>query len=101
MILVYERSIFLRHERRSEWLQCMTLDSLILVLSSMDTNENKQTRFMCITETAFEILCLDHDKKQIEREKQVELPGRALRARLSNESWGDSKVLILTHKTKE
>ena len=69
MLLVYESSVYLRSERQCEWNQCMTFDSLILALSSIGTNENQETRFVCITETAIEILLLDHDKKAIESEK--------------------------------
>ena len=69
MLLVYESSVYLRNEKQSEWMQCMTFDSLILAISSIDTDENYQTRLVCITETAIQILHLDHDKKEIEREK--------------------------------
>ena len=69
MLLVYESSVYLRNEKQSDWMQCMTFDSLILATSSIGTDENHQTRLVCITETAIQILHLDHDKKEIEREK--------------------------------
>ena len=31
----------------------------------------------------------------------MELPGRAIRAKLCNESWGNSKILIMTKKREE
>ena len=69
MLLVYESSVYLRNERQFEWIQCMTFDSLILALSTIGTNENQQTKLVCITETAIQILLLDHDKKAIESKK--------------------------------
>ena len=98
MLLVYERSVYLKNE--CAWMQCMALDSLILALNSFG-KENQKTKLMCITETTIEILHLDHVKEAIEREKLFELPGRAIRAKLSNESWGNSKILIMTKKKEE
>ena len=37
MLLVYESSVYLRSERHSKWMQCMTFDSLILTLSTIGT----------------------------------------------------------------
>ena len=101
MLLVYESSVYLRNERQCAWMQCMTFDSLILALSTVGTNENQQTKLMCITKTSIEILHLDHVKQIIERDIQKELPGRAVRTKLSNESWGNSNLLIMTHKNEE
>ena len=49
MLLVYESSVYLRNERQCAWIQCMTFDSLILALSTISTNEDQQTRLVCIT----------------------------------------------------
>ena len=31
----------------------------------------------------------------------MQLPGKAIRTKLSNQTWGNSKLLILTHKKEE
>ena len=31
----------------------------------------------------------------------MKLPGRAIKAKLSDQTWGNSKLLILTHKKEE
>ena len=49
MLLVYESSVYVRNEKQSEWMQCMAFDLLILALSLIGTNENQQTRLVCIT----------------------------------------------------
>ena len=67
MLLVYENCVYLRKERQCEWMQCMTFKSLILALSTIGTNENQQTKLVCITETAIQILHLDHNKKALGR----------------------------------
>ena len=95
MALVYENSVYLFNERQAEWTQCMPFDSLIIALTSIGTSENHQTKLMCITETAIQILLLDQDKQSIETSENMELPGRAVRAKLSNESWGSSNLLIM------
>ena len=100
MLLVYESSVYLRNERQGEWMQCMALDSHILTLSSIE-EENQKTKLVCITAATIEILRLDHVKEAIEREKKFDLPWRAIRAKLSNESWGNSNLLIMTHKKEE
>ena len=66
MLLVYESSVYLRNERQYEWMQCMPFDSLILALSTIGTNQNHQTKLVCITENAIQILLLDHDKRAIQ-----------------------------------
>ena len=60
---VYGSSIYLRHDRREEWLQCFTLNSPILTLYSIDTDGNceSETRFICVTETTIELLSLKQD----------------------------------------
>ena len=40
MLLVYERCVYLRSERKSEWIQCVTFDSLIVALYQMSADEN-------------------------------------------------------------
>ena len=66
-LLAYGSSVYLRSERHSKWKQCMTFDSLILALTTIETNENQQTSLVCITENAVQTLHLDHKKKAIER----------------------------------
>ena len=101
MLLVYERCVYLRSERKSEWIQCVTFDSLIVALYQMSADENQQTRFICITETAIEILSLPRHQNEMKRELKSSLPGKAIRTKLSNELWGNSKILILTHRKEE
>ena len=98
MLHVYGGNIYLRNDRRAEWLQCFTLDSPILTLYSIDTEENceKETRFICVTETTINLLSLNQDKKQIIREKFLTFPGKAIRTKLSSQTWGNSKLLIMT-----
>ena len=31
----------------------------------------------------------------------MQLPGKAIRTKLSNQTWGNSKLLILTHKKEQ
>ena len=63
MLHVYGSSIYLRHDRTAEWLQCFTLNSPILTLYSIDTDEDyeSETRFICVTETTIELLSLKQD----------------------------------------
>ena len=63
MLHVYGSSIYLRNDRREEWLQCFTLHSLILFLYSIDTDEDyeSETKFICVTETTIELLSLKQD----------------------------------------
>ena len=68
MLLVYESSVYLRNEIKCDWIQCMAFDSLILALSTVEQNENQQTKLVCITETAIQILHLNHEKKAIKKE---------------------------------
>lgn len=98
MLLVFENNVYLRNERKSEWLQCVTFDSLIVDLYSIDTEKDQQTKFICITETTIETLSVLQDKEVIGREQEVVLPGKAIRTKQSNLTWGNAKILILTHK---
>ena len=56
------------------------------------------TKFVCITETAVEILSLPIDKYEIQREEEEKLPGRVISTKLSNQAWGGARLLILTHE---
>ena len=101
MLLVYESSVYLRNETKCDWMQCLTFDSLILALCTTGKNENQQTEIVCITETEIRILHLDHVAQAILMKKLTNLPGRAIRAKVSNESWGNSKIIIMTQKREE
>ena len=81
MLLVFENNVYLRNERKSEWLQAVTFDSLIVDLYSIDTEKNQQAKFICITETTIETLSVVQDKEVIGREQEVVLPGKAIRAK--------------------
>ena len=103
MLHVFGSSIYLRYDKRKEWLQCFTLNSPILTLYSIDTDENceSEARFICVTENTIELLSLKQDEKEIKREKYLQLPGRAIRTKLSDQTWGNSKLLIMTHSKEE
>ena len=86
---VYGNSIYLRHDRREKWLQCLALDSPIQTLYSIEPDENSEnseseTRFICVTETTIELLSLEQFKKVMSREKYLQLPGKAIRTKISN-----------------
>ena len=83
---VYGNSIYLRNDKRERWLQCLALDSPILTLYSIESEEHweSETKFICVTETTIELLSLEQCKKVLSREKYLQLPGKAIRTKLSN-----------------
>ena len=83
---VYGNSIYLRNDKREKWLQCLALDSPILTLYLIESEEHweSETKFICVTETTIELLSLEQCKKVMSREKYLHLPGKAIRAKLSN-----------------
>ena len=81
MLLVFENNVYLRNERKSEWLQVINFDSLIVDLYSIDTEKDQQTKLICITETTIETLSVLQDIEVIGREQEVVLPGKAIRAK--------------------
>ena len=102
VLCVHGSSMFIRKESRDRWLECIDFEDQIIELLPIG-GEKVNTKTLCVTNNALEVLTLNKSGSGIKRGEQLKLPGKIISVEIGEKKWLESNIFVKTegHQNKK